>query len=117
MSCQLIQSQRVNTFLSSHQSIRDIAYNSMLTLVRDQCTSVADLKEATEPPIDDQFESGLIGADEEGLWKNLDRLTIEDDSRSGGNIIDRDKTFTLDDISNEKGESKPIHRYFGLSPS
>ena len=101
-----MQSQRINTFLSNHQSIRDIAYNSMLSLVRNESTSVADLAEATEPPIDDQFESGFIGSNDEDLWKNLDRLGSEDSARPGGRAITRDIMFALDEISRDKGECR-----------
>ncbi|KAI7090656.1 hypothetical protein KC356_g1256 [Hortaea werneckii] len=97
-----LSSDRINTFLSSHQSIRDIAYNSMLSLVRDQSTSVEDLKEATEPPIDDQFKSGFIGSNDEDLWRHLARLTSEDADRPGASSIERDLMFALDDISNDK---------------
>lgn len=78
----------------------------MLSLVRDQSMSMADLKEATEPPVDDQFESGFIGSNDEDLWKNLDCLASEDDKRPGGMAIDRDILFALDDVSNDKGECK-----------
>ncbi|KAI6870904.1 hypothetical protein KC343_g10088 [Hortaea werneckii] len=98
-----LSSDRINTFLSSHQSIRDVAYNSMLSLVRDQSTSVGDLKEATEPPIDDgQFQSGFIGSNDEDLWKHLARLTSEEADRPGAITIERDIMFALDDISNDK---------------
>ncbi|KAI6954875.1 hypothetical protein BTJ68_11102 [Hortaea werneckii EXF-2000] len=97
-----LSSDRINTFLSSHQSIRDIAYNSMLSLVRDQSTSVGDLKEATEPPIDDQFTSGFIGSNDEDLWRHLARLTSEDAHRPGAITIEHDIMFALDDISNDK---------------
>lgn len=79
----------------------------MLSLVRDQSTSVGDLKEATEPPIDDQFTSGFIGSNDEVLWKHLARLTSEDADRPGAITIERDIMFALDDISNDKGECKP----------
>ncbi|KAI7004296.1 hypothetical protein KC362_g18833 [Hortaea werneckii] len=102
-----LSSDRINTFLSSHQSIRDIAYNSMLSLVRDQSTSVGDLKEATEPPIDDQFTSGFIGSNDEDLWRHLARLTSEDAHRPGAITIEHDIMFALDDISNDKGELQP----------
>ncbi|GAB1734204.1 hypothetical protein NU195Hw_Modified_583t1 [Hortaea werneckii] len=74
----------------------------MLSLVRDQSTSVGDLKEATEPPIDDQFTSGFIGSNDEVLWKHLARLTSEDADRPGAITIERDIMFALDDISNDK---------------
>lgn len=80
----------------------------MLSLVRDQSTSVGDLKEATEPPIDDgQFQSGFIGSNDEDLWKHLARLTSEEADRPGAITIERDIMFALDDISNDKGECNP----------
>lgn len=78
----------------------------MLSLVRDQSTSVADLKEATEPPIDEPFQSGFIGSTDEDLWKHLGRLASEDANRPGGIAIERDIMFALDDVSNNKGEGK-----------
>jgi hypothetical protein len=98
------ENQRINAFLSSHQSIRDIACNSMLSLVRNQSTSVAELMGATEPPVDHEFESGFIGSSDTDLWKDFDRLTSEDDGRQRGMSIERDILFALDEVSKEKGE-------------
>ena len=95
--------QRVNTFLSEHQSLRDVAFNSLVSLVRDHSTLVDDIRDeqATEPPVD-QFVSGFVGATDEELWKNLDRLA-EEDTRDRGGCFDHDLLFALDETSRSKG--------------
>lgn len=74
----------------------------MVSLVREYTTSVADLKKATEPSVE-ELESGWIGASDGDLWQSLHRLAREDE-RLSGCAIDRDMLFALDDTSKVDGK-------------
>ncbi len=79
----------------------------MVSIVRNQNTSAADVRGETEPPVD-PFESGFLNAEDEELWKTLDALKRQESEMPGTSFIDRDMLFALDKMSESNGKSVGI---------